>query len=126
MSHPENASRVAPPATVYCDGELMPASSARLPIDDAGLLFGVGFFETFRTSGGRPHHWRFHSTRLTQASRVAGIEIPPTFLCWDETRLRGAVAVLLRDNGVSEAVFRYTLTAGRPSAEKGKATFTRP
>ena len=112
--------------TVYCNGELMLASSAGLPVDDASALFGLGYFETFRTSGGRPHHWQFHRSRLAEACRIAGIQIPPNFLCQDNTRLREVVNLLLRDNGMSDGVCRYTLTAGPPSAMNADAIFTRP
>ena len=94
----------------------MPASSVRLPIDDAGVLFGVGFFETFRTSGGRPHHWRFHRARLARACDSAGIALPPTFLSGEERRLREVVGFLLRDNGMSEAVCHRLNRAGVEAA----------
>ncbi|MEO7414879.1 MAG: aminotransferase class IV [Opitutaceae bacterium] len=126
MANAETSDRASPAATVYCNGELLLASAARLPIDDAGVLFGLGFFETFRTSGGRPHHWPFHRARLEQACRMAGIEIPPNFLGRDDGRLREVVAVLLREHGASEGVFRYTLTAGRASEVTTGPTFTRP
>jgi 4-amino-4-deoxychorismate lyase len=126
MANVESSVPAPPAATIYCDGQLMLASSARLQIDDAGVLFGIGFFETFRTSGGRPHHWCFHRERLTKACEIAKIEIPRTFLGREETRLRSVVEALLRGNGMSEAVFRYTLTAGRPSVGKKGATFLQP
>ena len=42
---------------VYLNGQIVPAVGAGLPVDDHGVLFGAGFFETFRTSGGRPLLW---------------------------------------------------------------------
>lgn len=129
MAEPDSSSPANPAiarGVVYCDGELMAAPTARLPIDDTGVLFGLGFFETFRTSGGRPHHWHLHRARLEQACATAGISVPSNFLCREEERLREVVRVLLRENGLSEAVFRYTLTAGRSSPEKNSATFTQP
>lgn len=99
------------PRTVYCHGRILPAAEARLPIDDWGVLYGLGFFETFRTSGGQPHHWNFNHARLAQACAAAGIAMPPNFLATDETRLRETIRTLLRENKMSDAVFRYTLTA---------------
>lgn len=111
----ENSTAPASPA-VYFNGRILPAAEAHLPIDDAGTLYGLGFFETFRTSGGRPHQWDFHRARMAQACITAGITMPPTFLVCDEARLRETVRVLLREHGMSDGVFRYTLTAGRASA----------
>ncbi|HWA86635.1 MAG TPA: aminotransferase class IV [Opitutus sp.] len=101
---------------VYFNGELVSAAAARLPIDDRGVLFGLGFFETFRTSGGRPHHWNYHRRRLTQACATAGLAIPPHFLAADSARLGATVAQLLASASSSDAVFRYTITAGTRAA----------
>lgn len=99
-------------ATVYFNGQLHRAAEARLPIDDRGVLFGFGFFESFRTSGGRPHHWAYHQRRLEAGCATAGLVLPEDFLARDEARLRAAVAGLLHANGAADAVFRYTVTAG--------------
>lgn len=95
----------------------MSASEARLPIDDRGVLFGFGFFETFRTSGGRPHHWRFHRQRLERACATAQIAIPNSFLAADEHRLTQVIHQLLQRHGYKDAVFRYTVTAGADPKE---------
>jgi len=99
-------------ARVYFNGEIIPAGDARLPIDDQGVLFGLGFFETFRTSGGRPHHWKYNRRRLEPACATAGIAVPATFLAADESRLRDVVRQLLDGSEHGDAVFRYTITAG--------------
>jgi 4-amino-4-deoxychorismate lyase len=114
------------PGIVYLNGKLMPAAAAFLPIDDAGVLYGMGFFETFRTSGGRPHHWDFHRARLAQACAAAGIRVPGDFLAADAARLRETAAALLRENKTSDAVFRYTLTAGRASPLGHGENFAQP
>lgn len=128
MAETAATDRVNPSGTVYFNGKLLPAAAARVPIDDAGVLYGMGFFETFRTSGGRPHHWDFHRARLAQACVVAGIQVPGDFLACDETRLRESVTALLRENKMSDAVFRYTLTAGRaaPEGVGAEENFTQP
>lgn len=114
------------PGFVYRNGQVVPATAAAgVSIDDAGLLYGLGFFETFRTSGGRPHHWDFHRARLTEACAAAGIRVPGEFLASDGARLRGSVTELLRKHQRSDAVFRYTITAG-PVAARGEPTFAQP
>lgn len=120
--------RASSPVIVYLDGQLTPAPAAALPLDDAGVLYGLGFFETFRTSGGHPHHWNFNRARLANACVVAGIQLRGDFLAADEARLRESVTGLLRENKMSDAVFRYTITAGKASSG-GKNTagiFERP
>lgn len=118
MAEPAN---VTSSAIVYLNGHYMPAAEARLPVDDHGVLFGFGFFETFRTSGGRPHHWRFNRRRLEQACATAGILLPPGFLAADDVRLAAAVKEMLRRAGCADAVFRYTITAGVPDARPRRA-----
>lgn len=97
---------------VYFNGQLVPRAEASFASDDRGVLYGLGFFETFRTSGGRPHHWRYHRERLLAACATAGIALPAGFLAQDEARLRESVRAMLRGAGAADAVFRYTVTAG--------------
>jgi 4-amino-4-deoxychorismate lyase len=100
------------PAMIYFNGDFLAADRVPLPVDDRGWLFGIGFFETFRTSGGRPHHWRYNRERLERACRTAGLTLPRSFLAADETKLDYAVRRLLREHQREDAVFRYTVTAG--------------
>lgn len=99
---------------VYRDGEFLPAAGAKVPLSDRGALYGLGFFETFRTSGGRAHHWRYHQQRLAAACATTGLRLPAEFLAGDEERLAAAIARLLTGAGgtAADAVFRYTITAG--------------
>lgn len=100
-------------AIVWFDGAFVSAEAARLPIDDRGVQFGLGFYETFRTSGGRLHHWRYHRERLEGACAMAGIKLPVDSLAFDEAKRQAVVQRLLAEHGASDAVFRYTVTAGR-------------
>ncbi len=98
--------------TVFFDGELMPAAEVRLPVGEHGGTPGFGFYESFRTSGGRPHLWPYHARRLGQACATAHIWLPEWFLGRDEAWLRTVVGRLLEANHLTEAAFRYTVTAG--------------
>lgn len=109
---------------VWLNGHTLPASAARLPVDDHGVLYGFGFFETFRTSGGYPHRWDMHRRRLLAACGTAHIRVPASFLVHDEGRLEHAVRLLLRDKRLSDGVVRYTLTAGPPAGDT--ADYDRP
>lgn len=98
--------------TVFLNGEFLTAGDARLSISDQGVLFGFGFFESFRTSGGRPHWWKLHRRRLEEACAIAGLILPAGFLAHDDQRMTDAVRSMLERAGVPEAVFRYTITGG--------------
>lgn len=113
-------------ASVYFNGKLLTADDARLLISDRAVLFGLGFFETFRTSGGRPHHWSFNLTRLRRACVTAGLAIPDGFLARDEERLQEVVRQMLATSAMSDAVFRYTLTGGPADAPPAELLTLRP
>jgi 4-amino-4-deoxychorismate lyase len=108
---------VAESDIVYFNGEVISSAEARLPINDRGVLFGLGFFETFRTSGGKPHHWRFNRARIEETCRRAQISFPSNSLIRDEERLRAIVRRILEVSGMADAVFRYTVTAGSMDGE---------
>jgi 4-amino-4-deoxychorismate lyase len=97
---------------VYLNGRWVPAAEAMIPVADHGLLYGMGFFETFRTSGGQVHHWEYHRRRLDQACARLGFAIPASFLAHDEVGRETAVRTILAESGSVDAVFRYTITAG--------------
>lgn len=99
-------------APVFINGKLLPAEEARVSIGDQGLLYGFGFFETFRTSGGNLHHWQFNRARLSAACQKAELDLPGSFLAHDEPKLAEVVRELLGQAGRFDAVFRYTITRG--------------
>lgn len=76
----------------------------------------AGFYETFRTSHGRVHHWNYNFARLRRSCAHAGLTLPATFLAIDEARLQSAVTELLRSFEVEDAVFRYAVTGGDDSS----------
>ncbi len=108
---------MTPSERVFFDGALRPASEAGFRVDDHGVLYGWGFFETFRTSGGRPHQWSRHRDRLFTACERAGIELPVSFLAWFEPALAMACRGLLEARGWEDGVFRYTITSGTPASD---------
>ncbi|MEX2044688.1 MAG: aminotransferase class IV [Opitutus sp.] len=112
--------------TIYLDGARVPEAAARLAVGDHGVLYGLGFFETFRTSRGCPHLWELHRRRLLEACVVAGIGVPAGFLVRDEAKLREILRDLLKERGMEDGVFRYTVSAGRPSGTGGGAGYTQP
>ncbi|MEO6005957.1 MAG: aminotransferase class IV [Opitutus sp.] len=110
MSEPHHPEQLP---VVFQDGEIRPLEKAHVSLTDAGLLYGMGFFETFRSSGGKPHHWTYNLERLERGCAKIGLALPRRFLAYDHARLVDVVQRLLRQNHYEgDAVFRYTVTAG--------------
>lgn len=97
---------------VFLNGRFVPSIEAQLPALYPGVMNGIGFYETFRTSGGRAHLWTYHRARLEQACTRVGIEPPAESLMYRADRLHDVIQQMLRTGAVPDAVFRYTVQAG--------------
>ena len=87
---------------IYVDGQ--PADS--LPIDDRGLNYGDGLFETVALRQGEPQHWDLHYARLVDGAARLGIDCPASAL------LRQDVAAALPSPAPSRLVAKIILTRG--------------
>jgi para-aminobenzoate synthetase component I len=72
----------SPEPTVWCNGRLMPAAAATVPVTDQGLLYGHGFFETIRADRGRVPLLADHLKRFNNTWRAL-MPSPPPDLTWD-------------------------------------------
>ena len=93
---------------VWLNGLLVPAARAAVPVDDLGLLYGFGFFETIRTDNGRPRHLNLHLARFYRTwRRLFGDETPD--LSWAHI-----IARVLAGNGLDTqaAAVKILATAG--------------
>lgn len=72
----------APASMVWCNGRLLPAAQAAVPIGDQGLLYGNGFFETMRVDQGRAPLLADHLARFNVAWRVLMPSHPPD-ISWE-------------------------------------------
>ncbi len=86
----------------YVDGQ--PADS--LPIDDRGLSYGDGLFETLALRHGEPQHWDLHHARLVDGAARLGIDCPAADL------LRQDLAAALPSPAPSRLVAKIMLTRG--------------
>lgn len=111
---------------IYSNGNF--SESATIPAYDHGVLFGAGFFETFRTRNGVPVRLAAHLTRLHAACDRIGIRIPETHLAASSAseRWAPALAALLEAHGLTDGVFRLTLTAGPNPAPLGAGIYEAP
>lgn len=93
----------------YCffNGKYMPSEEMRISPFDHGFLYGVGFFETFRTYEGKVFLFKAHMDRLREALLEYRIEMPYT----DEAILE-AVGKLDHLSGGTDGYFRLNVSAG--------------
>ena len=61
-------------AIAWVEGEILPASQARIPLLDHGFLFGDGIFEGIRVTPAGIFRLEDHMKRLETAGRAVGIE----------------------------------------------------
>lgn len=89
------------------NGELQQSKDLRISPFDHGFLYGLGFFETFRTYDGETFLFDLHMTRLRKALAEYRIGMPYT----DDT-IRRAVHSLYMENGNEDGYYRLNVSAG--------------
>ncbi len=89
----------------YVDGRIVPHDEAALPIRDAGVLYGVGVFETLRVYDGVPLALPEHVARLTRGAAGFDIAMP-------DVDVREILDDLVARNALPDAMVRIILTAG--------------
>lgn len=87
-----------------------------VPVDDRGLAYGDGLFETMRVHRGDVPWWEAHWSRLALGARRLGLPLP------DAARVRAEAAALCVDGG--DGVLKLQVTrgsGGRGYAPPGQA-----
>ncbi|MFC0216097.1 aminodeoxychorismate lyase [Paenibacillus chartarius] len=92
---------------IFMNGTLIEQAKAVVSAYDHGFLYGIGLFETFRTYGGRAFLLQQHLDRL--ADGCGQLRIEPGLSAPDVER---QISELLQANGLADAYFRLTVTAG--------------
>jgi branched-chain amino acid aminotransferase len=92
---------------MYVAGRFVAPAEAAVSAADAGLLLGVGLFETLRTYAGRPFRLARHLERLRSSGQVFRI-----FVGESDERIAEIVAHLVEANGVPDSRVRITATRG--------------
>ena len=88
------------------NGEILPASEAKVPIWDRGFLFGDSVYEVLRLYSGRMWHEALHFARLERSlreMRFSGVDLD---------RLRSRIARLIAESGQREASVYVQITRG--------------
>ena len=77
-------------------------------INDRGLQYADGLFETIALRGGQPRLWELHSERMQTSSRRLGIDLPA-----DTTILSGLTAAVdATENSDQDALLKIIITRG--------------
>lgn len=90
---------------MWLDGRLVPPDQAVLRLDDPGVRWGLGLFETMRADAGRVPLLDRHVQRLLASAAALGLAPFP-----DEAAVRDAVAAVLSAHGDGPARVRLTAT----------------
>ena len=61
---------------VWLNDNLIPLDHARVSVNDRGLLYGDGLFETLRVVNGQPFRWAQHLERLQHGADFLKIKLP--------------------------------------------------
>jgi len=97
----------APTEKIFLNDSLVNSDAARISAHDAGLLHGVGLFETLRAYQRHVFCLDHHLDRLFDSAQSLGIAITQ-----DRAFIATAIADLLAANGLNDARIRLTLTGG--------------
>jgi len=98
--------------TIFLDGDYVPAGDACIPVDDRGVLFGDGVFETVRSYDGKPFRLQEHLERMAGACQTLRLKQP-----YAKREVAEAVHTLIRENGLESGNARVRITVtGGPSA----------
>ena len=96
-------------ATVFVNGHITDAGSARIAVFDHGFLYGEGVYETLRTYHGEPFLHERHAARLRQSAALMALPVPFT----DAELLASMRATMAaHPGGLAEAYIRVLLTRG--------------
>lgn len=94
-------------ARVWIGGRIVPASRARVPVTDHGLLYGDGVFEGIRVFGRRVFRLDDHLARLAAGAKALALELPGGL-----AGVREVVLDTVRAHGGADVYVRLLLTRG--------------
>lgn len=105
----------------YVNGELKSTSEALISVQDRGLLYGDGLFETIRTYRKKPFQLEAHLDRLFWGARKIKMELKLS-----QAHLKQAILDTIEANDYPEAVVRLTVTRGIASERMKVSPDTKP
>ena len=103
------------------NGEYVAASDLRISPFDHGFLYGLGFFETFRTYGGKVLFFEAHMERLQTALQQYRIHMP-----YASNEILEVVKRLNEQAGGLDGYFRLNVSAGEHSIGLQPTEYSEP
>lgn len=92
---------------VFLNGKFLPESDALVPLNDRGLLYGDGLFETMRVANGRPFRCAQHLERMHRGADFLKVKLPFT-----PKEIQHFALQLIEKNSLPDCVLRVMLTRG--------------
>ena len=93
-----------PEIQIHLDGQLVPASEAKVSVYDHGFLYGDGVFEGIRIYNRRIFRLDAHMTRLYRSAKAIWLE-PPLSVAEMKSAIEATVAANKIENGYIRAIF---------------------
>jgi D-alanine transaminase len=93
---------------VHLNGQLLPASEARISPFDRGFIFGDGIYEGLRSFAGKMRAMDRHIARMSAGLRESRIP-------WDASRLTDLSLELIGANSLPDAFVYWQITRGTPA-----------
>lgn len=103
------------------DGEYLKDTELMISPFDHGFLYGIGFFETFRTYSGEPFLFEEHMTRLQGALNEYKIQLP-----YSLEQVREVIKELTSLSDGREGYFRLNVSAGNEGLGLQASTYSNP
>ncbi len=94
---------MTPEIQIHLDGQLVPASEAKVSVYDHGFLYGDGVFEGIRIYNRRIFRLDAHMTRLYRSAKAIWLE-PPYSVAEMKTAIEETVAANQIENGYIRAI----------------------
>ncbi|ARF14208.1 aminodeoxychorismate lyase [Sporosarcina ureae] len=91
----------------WINGKQVVAEELQVSPFDHGFLYGLGFFETFRTYEGRVFLYKSHMIRLRSALADYRIEMR-----YSDEEILSAIHSLYKENGYEDGYYRLNVSAG--------------
>ncbi|WP_172373637.1 aminodeoxychorismate lyase [Sporosarcina jiandibaonis] len=105
----------------WMNGEFVQAEDLKISPFDHGFLYGVGFFETFRTYNGNLFLFQAHMDRLKTSLSEYQISMP-----YENENIIAAVEKLNDAAGGSDGYFRLNVSAGVHDIGLAPSSYTAP
>ena len=103
------------------NGKQVVEEDLRISPFDHGFLYGLGFFETFRTYDGHVFLYDAHMIRLRSALLDYHIEMP-----YGDEEILAAIQALYKENGHEDGYFRLNVSAGAHAVGLAPTSYEQP